>query len=296
MSKKVKQEHRSGRIKRTRGQEIWYQFKKNKGAVAALIVFVLFIAIAIFAQFYYDYDEDIVNMNPMQTLQAPSRAHPFGTDHMGRDVFARVFYGARYSLVISLTTVLISTFFGILLGSIAGYYGGVTESFLMRLVDIFTMIPSLLLTIILVSVLGVSIPNLVIALSIGGIPSMARVVRAAVLPIRNSEYVESARSLGVSDLLIILTHVLPNCLSPIIVNMTIRVGTTIISTATYSFLGLGVPTPTPEWGAMLSDGRAYMRDHANLILAPGFAIMVTALCCNLIGDGLRDALDPKLRK
>lgn len=284
------------RVRRTRGQELWHQFKKNKGAMVGLVVFAIVVLIAIYAQFAYDYTTDITKLNPLQMLQKPSAAHPFGTDHMGRDVMARVFYGARYSILIGLGAVALSTVVALVIGSIAGYYGGKFDNLLMRLVDIFMVIPALLIVMIIVSVLGVSLPNLIVGLSIGAIPAATRQVRAAILPVRNSEFVESAKAIGVPDWRIIVTHVIPNSMSTIIVNTTMRIGSTIVSAAGYSFLGLGVPTPMPEWGAMLSDARSLMLDYPYLVLFPGLAILITAMSINLIGDGLRDALDPKLRR
>lgn len=285
-----------GKIRRTRGQEIWHQFRKNKGAMVGLVIFALILIAAIVAQLAYDYNTDITKMNAAQMLLSPSAAHPFGTDHMGRDVLARVLYGARYSLTIGLGAVAISTAAGLIIGALAGYYGGFLDNLVMRAVDVFMVIPALLIVMIIVSVLGVSMTNLIIGLSIGSIPASARQVRAAILPVRNSEYVEAARCIGVSDWRIILTHILPNSMSTIIVNTTIRIGGTIVAAAGYSFLGLGVPTPIPEWGAMLSDARSLMLDHPNLIVFPGLAILLTAMSINLIGDGLRDALDPKLKR
>ena len=284
------------RVRRTRGQELWHQFKKNTGAMVGLVVFCIIIALASYAEFAYDYTTDITKLNPLQMLQKPSAAHPFGTDHMGRDVLARVLYGARYSILIGLGAVSLSTVVALVIGSIAGYYGGKFDNLLMRVVDIFMVIPALLIVMIIVSVLGVSLPNLIVGLSIGAIPAATRQVRAAILPVRNSEFVESAKAIGVPDWRIIVTHVVPNSMSTIIVNTTMRIGSTIVSAAGYSFLGLGVPTPMPEWGAMLSDARSLMLDYPYLVLFPGLAILITAMSINLIGDGLRDALDPKLRR
>ena len=296
MSKTKAAQKAKARVRRTRGQELWHQFKKNKGAIVGLVVFSIVILIAIYAQIAYDYTTDITKLNPLQMLQKPSAAHPFGTDHMGRDVMARVFYGARYSILIGLGAVALATSVALVIGSIAGYYGGKFDNLLMRMVDIFMVIPALLIVLIIVSVLGVSLPNLIIGLSIGTIPVSTRQVRAAILPVRNSEFVEAAKAIGVPDWRIIVTHVIPNSMSTIIVNTTMRIGSTIVSAAGYSFLGLGVPTPMPEWGAMLSDARSLMLDYPSLVLFPGLAILITAMSINLIGDGLRDALDPKLRR
>lgn len=282
--------------KQGKSNEVWNQYKKNKGAVIGLAVFLLIILISIVSSFIYDYKTDITAMNVMNLLQKPSFAHPFGTDHMGRDVMARVLYGSRYSLIIGITSVAIAIFFGTFMGAVAGYYGGKIETVIMRLVEIFLMVPSLLLAIVIVAVFGVSMPNLIFALGVTTVPYFARNARASVMTVRECEYVEAARAVGAKDFTIIFTHVLPNALSPIMVQASSRVAGCITQAATFSFLGLGVPVPTPEWGAMLSDARQYMREYPHLIIFPGLAIIVTVMAINLIGDGLRDALDPKLKR
>ncbi len=283
--------------KRTRGQQIWHQFCKNKGSVVGMAMIIILLIVGIYAQFAYDYDTDIIGMNVDSILLFPGQdGHLIGTDHMGRDMLARLLYGAKYSILIGVLATAISTVIGVAIGAIAAYVGGKVETVMMRLVEILMMIPTVLLTIILVAVMGVSLNNLIWALSLSGIPFMARQVRAAVLPLKDSEFVEAAKALGVSDFMILMTHILPNSLSPIIVQATIRIGVTIVSASVYSFLGLGVPSPTPEWGAMLSDARVNMRQYPFLVIYPGLAIMWTTMGFNLMGDGLRDALDPKLKK
>ena len=215
---------------------------------------------------------------------------------MGRDVLARVCYGARYSLLIGFAAVAISLVFGTLIGSIAGYYGGKIETIIMRVVELFLMIPSILMVIIFVSVFGTTLNNLIIALGASTIPHFARNARASVMTVRNNEYVEAAKAVGAKDFKIIFGHVLPNAFSPTLVQATTRLASCIIDAAAFSFLGLGVPAPLPEWGAMLSDARQFLRECPNLTIAPGVAIMLTVFAVNLIGDGLRDALDPKLKR
>lgn len=276
--------------------QIWHQFKKNKGAVIGLIVFILIVIVAIASNFIFDYDTDIVGMNSAQRLLSPSLEHPFGTDQMGRDVLARVCYGAQYSLLIGVVAVLISVVFGSLIGATAGFVGGKIESIIMRTVELLLMIPGLLLVILIVYCLGASIPNLMLALGLSTVPHFARNARAAVLTVRGNEYVEAARAIGSTGPKTMFKHVLPNALSPILVQATSRIAGCIIDAAGYSFLGLGVPAPLPEWGAMLSDGRGFMREYPFLEIFPGLAIMITVLAINLIGDGLRDALDPKLKR
>lgn len=279
-----------------RSAQIWRQYRKNKGAVIGLVVLCMFIVIAVASSFIWDYKTDITGMNVQQRLLKPCMEHLFGTDHMGRDVLARVFYGTRYSLLIGFGSTLISTFFGILFGAIAGYYGGKIEDITMRIVELLLMIPNMLLTIVIVSAFGINLGNLLLAQGLATIPHFTRNARAAIMTVRDNEYIEAARAMGVSDFKIIVKHVIPNALSPILVQVTTRVGGCIVGAAGFSFLGLGVPIPTPEWGAMLADARNHMRDNPHLVIFPGLAILILVLAINQIGDGLRDALDPKLKR
>jgi len=261
-----------------------------------LVIIGVIVAVAVISQFAFDYEKDIIAQNVANKLQHPSLEHPFGTDALGRDVLGRVAYGARYSLAIGVVSVMIALVVGVMLGAAAGYIGGRFEDVIMRVTDIFSAIPSVLLAIAIVSSLGKSTFNLMVAVGVASAPSFVRVARASVLTVRGEEYIESARAIGMRDWKIILVHILPNCLSQIIVQTTLRVASAIISAASLSFLGLGVPAPAPEWGSMLSEGRAYIRDYNNLMIFAGVAIMLTVLSFNLIGDGLRDALDPKLKR
>ena len=280
----------------SRPKQIWRQYKKNKGAVIGLIVLCAFIVIAVVSNFIWDYKTDITGMNTGERLIKPCLQHLFGTDHMGRDVLARVFYGTRYSLLIGFGSTLISTVFGILFGSIAGYYGGRIENITMRIVEMLLMIPNMLLTIVIVSAFGINLGNLLLAQGLATIPHFTRNARAAIMTVRDNEYIEAARAMGVSDFKIIIKHVIPNALSPILVQVTTRVGGCIVGAAGFSFLGLGVPIPTPEWGAMLADAKTNMRAYPHLVIFPGLAILILVLAINQIGDGLRDALDPKLKR
>ena len=294
--KKKADDGRSIYVKKSRMQEVWHQFQKNKGAVVGLIMLIIIIGIAIVSGFVFDYKEDICARHAATRLIKPCLEYPFGTDQMGRSVLARVLYGTRYSLLIGIVVVGVSTGIGTMLGAIAGYYGGKVETVIMRIVEIFMMIPNILLGIIFVAAFGISLTNLMLALGLSTVPHFARTARSSVMTVRGNEYVEAAKAMGVSDFKIIFTHVLPNALSAILVQATTRVASAIISAATFSFIGLGVPSPTPEWGAMLSDARQNMRDFPHLVIFPGLAIMVTVLAINLVGDGLRDALDPKLKR
>ena len=281
--------------KRSQSAEIWHRLRKNKGAMLGLAIMIAIILIAIGSNISLDYDTDVIGQNVAERLQHPSLKHPMGTDATGRDMMYRIFYGTRYSLSIGIASVLIALVIGVTLGVIAGYYGGRVSEIIMRLSDAIAAIPSILMAIAIVSALGQSMFNLMLAVGVTSVPQFVRITHAATLTVRNQEYVEASRCLGLRQWQIILFHVLPNCLSPIIVQTTLRVASAIISASSLSFLGLGVPAPMPEWGGLLSAGRKYIRTHSYLTLFPGLAIMITVLALNLLGDGLRDALDPKLK-
>lgn len=283
-------------VKQNRLLEVWKQYKRNKGAMFGLAVLLILILIAIFADVIWNYETDIIAMQVSDRLAKPSLAHPFGTDNYGRDMLARIGYGTRYSLLLGFSSVLLGVVIGVPMGAVAGYVGGRFDNFLMRVVDTFTIIPSMLMTIILVSVLGTSMLNLMIALAISTIPVMTRITRAAVMVTSNNDYIESARAIGAPGWIIVVKHVLPNCFSPILVQATLRVGTSIISAAGLSYIGLGVPIPTPEWGALLSASKSFIINAQHMCLFPGLAIMITVMVINLVGDGLRGALDPKLKQ
>lgn len=296
MVTKYTMEELSAYKKRSMVSEVWRNYKKSPSAVVGLIVICVIVIVAIIAQFVFDYNIDIVQQDIMNRLQKPSEQHIFGTDQYGRDVLVRVLYGAKYSLSVGIVSTAISCIIGSTLGLIAGYYGGITENIILRTCEVFMGIPSILLGIAIMSAFGQSLVVLMYAVGLVYVPMFARTARAAVLPVRDQEYIEAARVSGVSDLKIIFSHVLPNSLSPIIVQVTMGVANGILTASSLSFLGLGVPVPAPEWGAMLSSGREFIRDYSYLTLFPGLAIMVTVLSFNLMGDGLRDALDPKLKQ
>lgn len=281
--------------KRSAVGDVWHRLKKNKGAMVGLFIIVALVVVALTVDLWMDY-ELVISQSIKDRLQRPSAEHWMGTDEYGRDVFCRLVYGAKFSVMVGFVAVAISLVLGVTLGAIAGYYGGITENVIMRALDIFGAIPSVLMGIVIVSALGANIFNLMLAVGLTSVPGFARVTRAAVLTVRNQEYVEASRAIGISEGKIIFSHILPNCLSPIIVQTSLRVGGAIISASSLSFLGLGMPEPTPEWGSMLSAGRQYLRGNSYLTLFPGLAIMITVLAFNMLGDGLRDALDPKLKR
>lgn len=276
-------------------QYFWRRFKRNKAAVVGMFVFLLIILLSLSADLFFDYEADAITQNADIRLQGPSAEHWFGTDHYGRDVLARIVYGARMSLLISLSVTVIGTIPGLVIGFVAGYFGGKLDSVLMRICDMFMAIPALLMAITIVAALGPSVTNLIIALSIAGVPGTARFTRSMVLRLRGEEYVESARAVGTSDFRIMYRHIFPNIVSLTIVNATLSLGSMILAAAGLSFIGLGVQPPTPEWGTMLANARNYFTQYPYLLLLPGAAILITVLAVNLFGDGLRDALDPKMK-
>lgn len=282
--------------KRSRAGEAWHRLKKNKGAMIGLAIVVLLIVTAIASGFVLDYETQIITQSAKDRLQSPSAEHLMGTDQYGRDIFYRLLYGSRFSLSVGFVAVVVALLIGVPLGAVAGYFGGAVEDTIMRITDIFAAVPNILMGIVLVSALGPNTINLMLAVGITSVPQFVRVTRASVLTVRNQEYVEAARAVGISEAKIIFTHILPNCLSPIIVQTTLRIASAIIAASSLSFLGLGVPVPAPDWGAMLSEGRGFIRGYGYMTLFPGLAIMITVLAFNMVGDGLRDALDPKLKK
>lgn len=282
--------------KRSMAGDIWRRLLRNKMAVLGLIILTLLALSAIFADFIADYDTKVIAQDVVNRLQKPSAQHWFGTDEFGRDIFARIIHGGRVSLVVGLISISVSLVIGGCLGAFAGYYGGKVDNIIMRVMDIFLAIPSILLAITIVAALGTNLVNVMLAIGISYIPNFARIVRASVMSVKDQEFVESSRAIGASNATIIFREVIPNCMAPIIVQATLSVAGAILSTASLSFIGLGVQPPSPEWGAMLSGGRNFLRDAVHLTLFPGLAIVITILALNLLGDGLRDALDPRLKQ
>ncbi len=272
-----------------------HRFAKNRLALTGFIVLVILALGAIFADFIVDYEQDAITQNYKERYQPPSREHIFGTDGFGRDVFARILYGARISLSVGIICIAASLVAGSLIGAVAAYYGGRVDNALMRIMDVFLAIPQTLMAICIVAALGTGTIKMLIALSIAQVPQFARVVRSAILTVKGQEFIEAAKACGTSDARIIARHIIPNAVGPIIVQATLNVAHTIISITMLSFLGIGVQPPTPEWGSMMSDAKSQMRYYPYLVYIPGIFIGLTSLSLNLIGDGLRDALDPRLK-
>jgi peptide/nickel transport system permease protein len=274
------------------GADAWRRLRQNKMAMLSLIILVIMILCALFAKWVAPYGYDQQNLN--ETFLYPSLKHLFGTDNLGRDIFSRVIYGSRISLSVGLIAVGIAVVIGGTLGAISGFYSK-TDNIIMRFMDIFMAIPSLLMALAITTALGSGTRNLMIAVGISSMPQYARILRASVLTVKDQEYVEAARSSGASNLRIIVRYILPNAFAPLLVQATLGVGNAIMSAATLSFLGLGVQPPTPEWGSLLSTGRNFIRQFWPMTIFPGIAIMVVVYSLNILGDGLRDALDPKLK-
>ena len=279
--------------KRSQIGEIFHYLKRNKGALAGFIIFSLII-VAFLCSLFISW-ESITTLSMSAKFARPSAEHLFGGDNMGRDLFLRVIYGTRYSLAIGFGAAAISTLLGVVVGCLAGYYGGKTDDIIMRLSDVLASIPGLLMGMVIVTVMGHSLINLIIAVGVTGTPVFVRMTRASILTVRNNDFVEAAKAIGISNMRIIFTQVLPNGLSPIIVTVTASLGITIIVASSLSFLGFGVPVPHPEWGALIASGREYTRTAPWITTFPGIFIMMTVLAFNLLGDGVRDALDPKLK-
>ena len=281
--------------KERRANNVWNKLKRNKTAMIGLVIVVFMVLMAILAPVLAPYDPN--EIHPLDAFLKPGTdGHIFGTDQFGRDLLSRVIYGARISLIVAVGSVLVGGAIGVLLGLIAGYMGGIVDSFIMRIMDGFLAFPFILLTIILMTVLGEGLINVIIAIGIGNVPNFARVVRGEVHIVKNEEYCNASRVIGVSNARLLFTHILPNCISPIIVYATLNVAGAIISEAALSFLGLGIQQPTASWGSILREGKSSLTMAPFVATISGAFILVTVLGFNLLGDGIRDVLDPKMKK
>jgi len=274
--------------------EAWIRLIHNRAAVVGLVILCLLLVLALFPDQIAPYGED--EQNYAASLTFPCAEYPLGTDNYGRDILSRLIYGTRISLLIGVLSVAVSLLVGGTLGLIAAYYGGRVDDLIMRIMDVFYSMPSFLLAIAIAAALGSGTQNLIFAIAISQIPGFSRVVRAAALTVKGQEFIEAAHAIGGSDFRIIFKHVLPNAIAPIIVQATLGVASAILSAAALSFVGVGIRPPTAEWGSMLNAGRAYIRTHWYIIAFPGVMIVITIYALNLLGDGLRDAMDPKLKK
>ena len=273
---------------------VWFRFRKNKLAMAGLFLLLLMMLAILAAPLYVPY-EQVVKQNIVDKFTPPCAEYWFGTDQFGRDLFARIVYGGRISLFMGLAVVAISFVAGCALGGAAGYFGGKVGSVIMLIVDMFMAIPAMLLSMAVVAALGTGVDKLLVALSISQIPRFTRVVRSSIMTLRNQEFVEAAKCCGTSSARIILKHILPNGMGPVIVSATLTLGQVILSIASLGFLGIGVSSPTPEWGTILSENKVHIRYYPYLGLIPGICIALAVMAVNFIGDGLRDALDPRTK-
>lgn len=288
--------------KKSRASMIWRQFRKSKTAVLGLCILAVFVLLALCADFIADFDGKALATNQDACFHSPSLngiftkdSHVFGTDEYGRDVFARIIHGSRVSLSIGIISTSCAAVVGGMLGAVAAFYGKKWDFVIMRFMDIISSVPSILLAMAVVAALGANLPNLLIALSFSSIATYARLVRSAVVTLVGQEFIEAARACGSSDLRIIVKHIIPNSLSPIICQMAFSSAGMILTAASMSYLGLGIQPPNPEWGSMLASAKTYIWTYPYLITIPGICIVLAALSITLIGDGLRDALDPKLK-
>lgn len=274
-------------------REIWFRFRKNKVALLGLIILVLIILMALFADFIVP--SEVAKAQSPNILAKPSAEHWFGTDEFGRDLFARIVHGSRYSLFIGVATSLIALVVGAILGASAGYFGGIVDNVICRIVDVFICVPPVLMSLAVVAALGTNMQNLIIAITISCVPGNVRLIRSVVMTVADQDYIRAAKSYGCSNPRIIFRYVLPNAMGPIIVNTTMGISQMILSAAGLSFIGMGIQPPDPEWGALLSNAQDFMFTSQYLLLFPGIFILLTSLAFNLVGDGLTDALDPRLK-
>lgn len=281
--------------KKSQAKAVWMRFKKSQLGIYGLILFSIMVIVVLSADLYFDYEEDAIAQNLSERFQTPSKDHILGTDQYGREVLTRIIYGGRISMFVGIATVCISLSLGSLIGATAAYYGGRVDDVLMRIMDVFLAIPSTLMAITIVAALGSNLSNLILAMGISQTPRMSRIVRSSVLGVKEQEYVEAARACGSSDGRIIFRQILPNAMGPILVQVTQTVARSVITIASLSFIGLGVSEPTPEWGSMLSEAKSQLRYYPHLAIAPGVAIVMAVMSLTVIGDSLRDAMDPRLK-
>ena len=299
-AKSAEKDVKSGAASRTLWSDAWKRLKRNKLAMAGLIWIIFMVLVALTADLWVPQTLGSPTAIDSATMTAnsrlpPSMEHPFGTDTLGRDVLCRVVYGARISLAVGLLATAISTVIGLVMGALAAYYGGIWDTIIMRLADIFLAFPYTLFVIAMLAVIGPGIQNVFIAIGILGWPSIARVFRSAILSVKENDYVDAARAMGASDLRIVARHIFPNSVASIVVYATMNVGGAILTESALSYLGMGVTPPTPSWGIMIQDGQTFLQTQPWLMIMPGLAILSTVLAFTLLGDGLRDALDVKMK-
>lgn len=285
------------KVEKGHGRAIFENFMRNRLAVVSVVVLMIIIVAALSCDLWFDYDADCLGQNPLIRKLAPSAEHWFGTDNFGRDLFVRVLYGARYSLLFGFGCTALALLLGCLLGATAAYYGGKWDAIIMRILDALMCIPSMLLMLLIVSVMGGGLWPMVISITISSVPGFTRIIRSVVLGVVQQDFIEAARASGSRNSFIVMRHVIPNAIGPIIVDGMMNIAGIIMAAAGLSYIGMGIQPPAPEWGNMLSEAmKAGLRTSPHLAIFPGLAIVVTALCFNLAGDGLADAIDPRRRK
>ena len=276
--------------------DVWKRLRKNTTAVVGMSVFLLILLVSLASPIIYSYDKDIIAVDIANQLQGPSKEHLLGVDELGRDILARILWGGRTTILLSFGSLIFAFIIGTIIGTAAAYYGRAVDNILMRLIDIVMSIPSVLLMITLATLIKTSMVSLIFVVGIGLIPGMARTIRGQVLNIVESEYIEAVRIQGASDLKIIVYHILPNAISPVITTIILEIAFAVMVISTLSFLGLGIQPPDPEWGTMLADGRQYIRQAPHITTFPGIALVITMMSLTLVGDGMRDALDPRMKR
>ena len=284
------------RKKRSLWADAWIRMRRNPTAVIGMAMFIVILAICFLSPLYISYEKNVISPDLKTVRQFPAQGHLLGTDELGRDILCRIIWGGRTSISIALAATVLSSLLGIVIGSVAAYYGKAVDNIIMRFADVFMAIPSMLLMITLVSVLQPTVTNLVIAMSVSGVPGIARIVRGQLLSVMRNEYIDAVRGMGASSFRIVVKHALPNALSPLISQIVSSVAGEIMAISGLSFIGIGIQSPAPEWGAMLATGRTYIRDQPYMTTFPGIAIVLVVVSLTLLGDGLRDALDPRMKR
>jgi len=282
--------------KRSLWVDVWKRLRRNTTAVIGMVMFLIILLSCILSPLIYSYEDDIIAVNVVKQLEGPSSEHILGVDELGRDVLARILWGGRTTLFISLCALAIALVCGTILGTVAAYYGRFADTLIMRLIDVIMSIPPILLMITLATIITPSTTSLIFVVGLGLIPNQARMMRGQVLQVVDNEYIEAVRIQGASDFKIIISHILPNAISPIITTIILDIAYAVMVISTLSFLGLGVPAPDPEWGSMLAGGRQYLRYAWHITTFPGIALVITLMSLTLVGDGMRDALDPRMKR
>ena len=282
--------------KRSLWVDAWKRLRKNATAVVGMVVFVCILITCLLSPLFFSYEEDVLSVNAKIQMEGPSQEHILGVDELGRDIFARILWGGRYTLLISISALAIAFISGTVIGTAAAYYGRFADTLIMRVIDVIMAIPPIILMITLATILTPSTISLILVVGFGLIPAQSRMVRGQVLQVVDYEYIEAVRIQGASDLKIITSHILPNALSPIITTVILDIAYAVMIISTLSFLGLGVQPPDPEWGSMLAGGRQYIRYAWHITTFPGIALVITLMSLTLVGDGVRDALDPRMKR